>query len=360
MRRLSSLLRVAVATLVPTSAGAAVDVVLDIENELVAAPFAATRAVALKNQVPLQGYASWTERDRLATGDSVTLLVTESSTPARRQWLITITAESNSVASRRDDSSDDVRLFTNTGHEIRYANDPATLAMRIWGPFADTPTDKNESPQFPASEEARDAVNENFLRLGFAQACDAMMRLHRARTDGRLAPDIMFSVGIKPFPPPELAEGMQLVDAAGFSLEDERAIAGTVPALMEFFDIASRAPGLRGLVWELLKKPSIWSVISRIGRVDSGVRFHANEVSAIAAEPWGLPASTSVFQIPFTLELNDKPGLLCALAVTQPRPPLLVSAGILGLSVQSPQDDGKHIFLRVIAARTAQTGGPDD
>lgn len=361
MIRAASLPVLAVALLLVMPVRAAVNEVLDFGSEIFADPFPAAQRAALRNEVPLEGFAYWSERHHLVAGDSATILVTSTHGQQRKQWLILLRAEARDLLPVKNKPAQDVILFTNSGREIRFADAPARLAMHAWGPFLDSTTEE-DVPEVPGSalEPARDRVNETFLGLGFARACEAMMHLHQARAEGRLARDNLFSVGIKPFSGRDLERGLQVAEATGFTPEDERAIAGAVPALMEYFDIASRSPGIRDVVWALLEKPSVWSVIRRIGRIESGVTFHAKGVAPVAPDPWALPAATRAYKLPLTLELNDKPGLQCVLVVTEPQPPLLISGGILGLYVRSPRDDGKRLFLRVVAARAAVTTGFSD
>lgn len=357
--RTPSLLCLAFALLTTTSGIAAADEFLDFDSGIFATPFATTRDAARENNIPLQDFSRWGHRDRLTAGDSATILVTGANKAERKQWLIVLSTAGPSASVADVDSSRDVVLFTNTGHEISFTTSPVSLQMRAWGPFLESKIPENEGP-LRGSEEARDTVNETFLRLGFARACLAMRQLHRARTEGRLAPDNMFSVGKKPFSRRDLEEGSQLAMATGWTEEDERAIAGTVPALMEYFDIAARSPGIRDLVWDLVEKPSAWSVVRRIGRVESGITFHSKGVEPVAGDPWALTAAAALFKIPFTLEVNGQPGLQCVLVVTQPQSPLLITAGIVGLAVQSPGDDSRRLVLRVIAARAAESETPSD
>jgi len=51
---------------------------------------------------------------------------------------------------------------------------------------------------------------------------------------------------------------------------------------------------------------------------------------------------------PYLLRLNGEPALLFQLAVTAPRPPLLVSAGIVGLAAGRPDGRGPVLTLQVV------------
>jgi hypothetical protein len=177
------------------------------------------------------------------------------------------------------------------------------------------------------------------------------MRLHHARTNGLVDPDRKIGILNTPVSADVSRDGLDLVTKAGLSLDDERAIAGSVPAMLEFFEIAARSKGLREILWEIIDKPSLWSIIRHFGRVEAGISFHSKGVHQVPSEPWGLSESGAVFQIPFTLDLNDEPALDCVMVVTEPRPPLLTSAGILGLSAHEPGAKNRRAVIRLVAAR---------
>jgi hypothetical protein len=60
-----------------------------------------------------------------------------------------------------------------------------------------------------------------------------------------------------------------------------------------------------------------------------------------------------MYAFPFALQLSKKPALVCQLAVVAPAPPLLTSAGIVGLAAQRPDGKGPHLMIQLLAARCA-------
>ena len=99
-----------------------------------------------------------------------------------------------------------------------------------------------------------------------------------------------------------------------------------------------------------------WSILRSGGkapRIEIDMEATLSSVRQLDAAGWGLGASAKVYAYPFQLDLNGKPALLCQLAVVPPQPPLLVSAGIIGLAAGRPDGKGPVLTLQVIASRVA-------
>ena len=142
-------------------------------------------------------------------------------------------------------------------------------------------------------------------------------------------------------------------DALSLTLEDERSLLAASPALFAFFDVAQQTPGLQGILEELLDKPSlVWSFLLHGGKLEPFFGFEMTGVKRLDSAAWGLPGRP-VYQLPFTLSLNQKPVLNCALAVTSTESPLLTSAGIVGLTAVSTRPNGPRFFIRILAAHRA-------
>ena len=77
--------------------------------------------------------------------------------------------------------------------------------------------------------------------------------------------------------------------------------------------------------------------------------------------PWSLSSDVKSYFLPLVFSLNSKPAMACRLAVTSPRPPLLTSAGIVGIAAQRPDGKGPHLMIRLLAGRVgpaSEPGGP--
>jgi hypothetical protein len=61
----------------------------------------------------------------------------------------------------------------------------------------------------------------------------------------------------------------------------------------------------------------------------------------ISSDRWALPIGTKIHAMPLGLGINDKPSLLCQLAVIDLRPPFQTSAGVIGLASGAPDGSGR-------------------
>ena len=88
------------------------------------------------------------------------------------------------------------------------------------------------------------------------------------------------------------------------------------------------------------------------GLIGAPVLAVSTLTSTEAAE-WGAVADGAgeVYALPMQLRLNGQPALLFQMAVVTPRPPLLMSAGIIGLVATRPDGKGPVLMLRVVATR---------
>lgn len=120
-------------------------------------------------------------------------------------------------------------------------------------------------------------------------------------------------------------------------------------ALMNMLTVIRRSEVLFGVLWEVIDKPSFFSVVSNLGvRVSVHTQFDAAEERA----PFPLAGDDlPVYELPVELRLNDVPALRTKILVTEPRSPLNLSAGILAIDAFQPSDPDARVSIRVIAAR---------
>lgn len=181
----------------------------------------------------------------------------------------------------------------------------------------------------PGAKRARTIVSPDLLAIGLDQSCRAMLQLAADhKTD---------AAGSRPLSEPE-----------------ERAVLGFFPALMTFFQTVEKTPGLRDIMWDLIEKPSVWSFIKRRG-FDLGLQLGDNSIAPAALPGWSGPAQPQ-YRMSFELKFNGVPSVECSLFVTQPAPPLLTTAGIIGIVAQPPGKPEKQLDIRVVGSRRAAGG----
>ena len=126
-------------------------------------------------------------------------------------------------------------------------------------------------------------------------------------------------------------------------------------ALRNMLHVVRESAVLYDILWTVLDKPSIFSVIGNLG-----VRVSVQEDFAKARllAPLTLEGQTfAVYELPVELQLNGRPALRSRLLVTEPASPLNLSAGILRLDAFQPSDPSARVSIRVLAARRATREG---
>ena len=218
----------------------------------------------------------------------------------------------------------------NGGEKLWFSNaHRVALDIQTTGPFS-----SSHPGNAPATKPARTMISPDLLGLGLDQSCRASIKWFRNST------------GVAPKEKPPAP-----------SPEEQRALVGFFPALMAFFEAVEKTPGLRDILWDIVEKPSVWSILRRGGRVDTGIDFKETP-SLIEARAEKPATAGDVFRMPLKLALNDQPALRCALIVTAPRPPLLTCAGIIGIDADPPEGSAKHLTIRLVASRRTEGTNP--
>ena len=122
-------------------------------------------------------------------------------------------------------------------------------------------------------------------------------------------------------------------------------------ALVEFLKIAEHTPGLKDIAVATVDVPSIWSAVRR-WNFSGGIDFDFKNVQRLDGQAYGLESS-NVYTLPFSLTMFGKHFAKGTWFATAARPPLLASAGVVGLIVGPPDHKEKYLELHVIAARNA-------
>ena len=125
-------------------------------------------------------------------------------------------------------------------------------------------------------------------------------------------------------------------------------------ALQTFFSAAMAIPGNQHVLEPVIQKPSVWSVVRHFG-VRTNLSFSWQDVQVA---PEGKAAvHQPVYLLPVRLSLNNILAVKANLAVSEPRPPLQASAGILAICAEHPTATDRRLFIRVLSARRAATPG---
>jgi hypothetical protein len=317
-------------------------------------PLPSVREAARATGISLEGLMLPVAREGLQPGDAVTALVTLTEGKEIKQWVIEVAAvvsnEKEKAAPNRS-----AQFFTSSGYEFKFGSERAALEIKIFGPLRESDAER-KTAAVPEIKQGRVVVSSDYLALGLERVPVVILRTRAMEAANPGRPKGIFQVGNRPFPPEVTAAGRKRVEAVGITEADERAVAGSFLALVEFFQITSSTPGLQEVLLSVLDVPW-WSIVSRGGKAPEVAIDMGSVVSTakeLDASVWGVGAGMKVYAYPFQLNLNGKPALLCQLAVVPPQPPLLVSAGIIGLAAGRPDGRGPVLTLQVVSSRAAE------
>ena len=282
-------------------------------------------------------------------GDTVTVLVQETKGDAVRQWVVVLAVNGISAKESKLRSGPLVIYFDN-GHSVTFGSrEPAGIQIHVLGPYSADHGSAKAKNVWSGS-----LVNPEFLTLGLDRAVEFLLRLRDMAVAAGVPANEELGMGMssKPFAPDVAARNAAKMQRWHVTPDEERAMAGMAPALIDFFQIASQTPGVRDIVFDVLDIPW-WSLVTHGGRIDNVYFSMMPPFERLSAADWGLPADTPVYSIGMQLLLANKPALNCQFAVTAPRPPLLATAGIIGVAASRPDGKGPRLMLRVMGGHPA-------
>lgn len=160
----------------------------------------------------------------------------------------------------------------------------------------------------------------DFLATGFAAACDLV------RVRQQAMPDAVHGIAFY--------EGL-----------DVEPLARATVSAMALLRVVEDDPVLAPLLWQVLERPSLWSVLGSFGaHLVVRPRFHA--AVELPATSFGRP-----WRVPLQLLVNDAPALLVDATVGPTSPPFGLVGGIVAAVARHPRDPGRTLMLRLLAAR---------
>jgi len=314
-------------------------------------PCPALVKAARTNQIPLDQIETPTDGEAINPGDSLTALVTFCEKNGRRtQWLLYLEAVTPDAKEQSAKPARPMVMYSSTGNKLKFVSSPASVTLRTLGPFAEP--DAKRKPPKALDKSARFAMDRGFLSLGLDRAAAVVLRLNQV--DPNHERKGSFAFNSKPFSETEITKNRKMADALQLTAEDERALAGSAPALMSYFAIVQETAGLDDILFKIVDLPSLWSMV-RHGGVNANIRFDVKHIAMAPDALLTLPANPKLYQFPVALDLNNQPALNITLIATAPQPPLLTCGGIAGMLVERPDGKGTYLTLRVVSARHSKT-----
>jgi hypothetical protein len=305
-------------------------------------------SAASGSHISLQGIDAAGGTNKLKPGDFVTGVVTLHEKKGRRQqWLIYLEAVTPEAKERPLKPAEPFVLYSGRDAKLQYTSSPAMVSLRTLGPFAEhDPAKKGPKVQ---DKTERFTLDEGFLSLGLDQAMAALIRLSAGTNH-----DDMW---MRPTHPDKatIEKSRKLAEMTGITEAEERAIGGSIPALVSYFGMVQHVEALHDIMLKVVDLPSIWSIIWKRG-VSANLLFETEHWRAADLASWKLPSDGPVYLAPMNLELNKHRALDVTLVVTSPRPPLLPCGGVVGFIAQNPAEQEIYLTLQIVSARRGHKG----
>lgn len=122
----------------------------------------------------------------------------------------------------------------------------------------------------------------------------------------------------------------------------------SIHSMRAFMSILRGSKVLSPILWRIVRKPSIWSIVTNLG-VKTSLHVSASERWAQEVPDGYEPA----YRLPMALSLNGQQALDCSIVTVEPRRPISVGAGVVSLVARRPDEPDTRLRMRLIEALTA-------
>ncbi|HEX4343005.1 MAG TPA: hypothetical protein VH255_06420 [Verrucomicrobiae bacterium] len=286
-------------------------------------------ADAILNHVPMDGIGPVSGSTNILAGDSITVLITLFQKEKQTQWLLYLEALPTDPAKSRE-GTNKFTVTSSFGPPELFYSRPVDVKLRLLGPYG---VQGHLFKVWKDEKNAQFSLNEDFLALGFDHAAALLYRWGQTTNfTGPISSKVL--VAMKPTP------------------EEQRAICGIFPALLSYIGIVQNTRGLEELMYKVVTLPSLKSMIVHRG-IDADVTYGNGKVPApVKAEDWGLPSSAPAYTFPWLVKLDGEDAMTITLVVTQPKLPLMMCGGVVGLLAEKAGDDETYMLMRLVSAKT--------
>lgn len=118
-------------------------------------------------------------------------------------------------------------------------------------------------------------------------------------------------------------------------------------AIMKLPEFLNRNKSMEGLVWQLIERPGVLSVVVN-GGVSMSLQMRGKDATPVEA---AAGMASPVYDVPMQVLINDRTAMECQLRVAPAAPPLGPCNGLVAIDARNPRDPGKRVSVRLLAAR---------
>ena len=153
----------------------------------------------------------------------------------------------------------------------------------------------------------------------------------------------------------QLKQGQRYFKLIHPTEEEERIRFSVTLALNAFLSTAFDIDEFKNIIYKVLDRPSIWSVITQFG-VNRGLWYDPQNVHPVDIKYLGI--NLPAYEQPLQLDLNGKAALLAKIIMTAAQPPLQNCAGIVEIYAEHPVKHENKLVIQLIAARPSDLDNP--
>lgn len=137
------------------------------------------------------------------------------------------------------------------------------------------------------------------------------------------------------------------------SVEEVRPMAEGLISLIALLDVVQNDSVLEEYFWQVVQKPSVWSVIAGFG-VTASLTASLEKSVLVRELPPGLPAAGQAYAMPLRVDVNGDPALVADVISVDAQRPFALCGGIVAASARHPGDEGLRFDVQLLAARLGE------
>jgi hypothetical protein len=251
-------------------------------------------------------------------------------------WLLSLALDSPETEAVPEEGG--TKVYSSTGREFLFKNQPGTLKSTLLGPLEQDGSDASK-------KNATISVNRENLGLGLNRLSDFFDAGQAIRERFPNGERMRYQGKGEPFPSDPILSDPVLLEEVGLTAEVERAFLGALPALLEFFGIIYETPGLNSILREMIPARRMLGMLNPFSGRNIGFSFGNPIPYEIDTSETGIEWD-QLSVIPVELQLNEKTVMRVTLYTTEPEGPWETTAGVVMLVADSVPAGKSRMIIR--------------
>lgn len=197
--------------------------------------------------------------------------------------------------------------------------------------------------------EEREFPVKSAMNLVGVRVCDADGQ--ELGKSSAMVPMQLMTQGLLPAVACALAHPIANLGPQGFdSADDVLPMARGILALVALLEIVQQDSVLEPYFWQVVQKPSLWSVVTGLG-VEAAMTVALDKSVPIPGLSAPTAGDVQPYLVPVRVDVNGEPALLADLICVDAAPPYGLCAGIAGITARHPTRTDLHFRAELLAAR---------